>query len=38
MPVIELQNSIIIHDGIKVIDRWETLVNPEKEIPAAILH
>jgi DNA polymerase-3 subunit epsilon len=28
--------AIIIHDGIKVIDRWETLVNPEKEIPAAI--
>jgi DNA polymerase-3 subunit epsilon len=24
--------AIIIHDGIKVIDRWETLVNPEKEI------
>jgi DNA polymerase-3 subunit epsilon len=20
----------------KVIDRWETLINPEKEIPAAI--
>jgi DNA polymerase-3 subunit epsilon len=23
--------AIIIHDGIKVIDRWETLINPEKE-------
>jgi DNA polymerase-3 subunit epsilon len=22
--------AIIIHDGIKVIDRWETLINPEK--------
>ncbi|MBP2282435.1 DNA polymerase-3 subunit epsilon [Flavobacterium sp. CG_23.5] len=28
--------AIIIHDGIKVIDRWETLVNPEKDIPPAI--
>ena len=28
--------AIIIHDGLKVIDRWETLVNPQKEIPAAI--
>jgi DNA polymerase-3 subunit epsilon len=28
----------LLHDGIKVIDRWETLYNPEKEIPAAILH
>jgi DNA polymerase-3 subunit epsilon len=28
--------AIIIHDGEKVIDRWETLVNPEKEIPPAI--
>ncbi|MEE1896973.1 exonuclease domain-containing protein [Flavobacterium rakeshii] len=27
---------IIIHDGIKVIDRWETLVNPQKEIPLPI--
>ncbi|AWG22129.1 DNA polymerase III subunit epsilon [Flavobacterium faecale] len=28
--------AIIIHDGEKVIDRWESLVNPEKEIPPAI--
>lgn len=28
--------AIIIHDGVKVIDRWESLVNPEKEIPTAI--
>jgi DNA polymerase III subunit epsilon len=27
---------IIIHDGIKVIDRWETLVNPQKDIPLPI--
>lgn len=28
--------AIVIHDGEKVIDRWETLVNPQKEIPPAI--
>ena len=28
--------AIIIHDGINIIDRWETLVNPEKEIPPSI--
>ncbi|AWA28925.1 DNA polymerase III subunit epsilon [Flavobacterium magnum] len=28
--------AIIIHDGEKVIDRWETLVNPEKDIPLPI--
>lgn len=28
--------AIIIHDGSKVIDRWETLVNPQKHIPPAI--
>lgn len=28
--------AIIIHDGEKVIDRWETLVNPQKDIPPAI--
>ena len=28
--------AIIIHDGIKVVDRWETLVNPQQEIPVAI--
>lgn len=28
--------AIVIHDGINVIDRYETLVNPEREIPAAI--
>lgn len=28
--------AIIVHDGEKVIDRWETLVNPQKEIPVSI--
>ena len=28
--------AIIIHDGIRVVDRWETLVNPQKEIPLPI--
>ncbi len=28
--------AILIHDGTKVIERWETLVNPEKEIPVPI--
>jgi DNA polymerase III subunit epsilon len=28
--------AIIIHDGTKVTDRFETLVNPEKEIPLPI--
>lgn len=28
--------AIIIHDGIREIDRWETLVNPQKEIPLPI--
>lgn len=28
--------AIIIHDGDKIIDRWESLVNPEKDIPLAI--
>ncbi|HMI07861.1 MAG TPA: exonuclease domain-containing protein [Flavobacterium sp.] len=28
--------AIIIHNGITVIDRWETLVNPQKEIPLPI--
>lgn len=28
--------AIIIHDGVQIIDRWETLVNPQKEIPTAI--
>lgn len=28
--------AIVIHDGEKVIDRWETLVNPQKHIPDAI--
>ncbi len=28
--------AIIIHDGKNVIDRFETLVNPEKEIPISI--
>lgn len=28
--------AIIIHNGTEVIDRWETLVNPQQEIPFAI--
>ncbi len=28
--------AIIIHDGVRIIDRWETLVNPQKEIPLPI--
>lgn len=28
--------AIIIHDGIQVLDRYETLVNPQKEIPLPI--
>ena len=28
--------AIVVHDGTRVIDRWETLVNPQKEIPQAI--
>lgn len=28
--------AIVIHDGTRVIDRWETLVNPQKEIPLPI--
>lgn len=28
--------AIIIHDGSQVIDRFETLVNPQKEIPLPI--
>src|SRR5690606_2730999 len=28
--------AILIHDGEKIIDRFETLVNPEKEIPLPI--
>ncbi|MGO4771269.1 exonuclease domain-containing protein [Flavobacterium sp. W22_SRS_FK3] len=28
--------AIIIHDGISVTDRFETLVNPQKEIPVPI--
>ncbi len=28
--------AIIIHDGENVIDRFETLVNPEREIPLSI--
>ncbi len=25
--------AIIIHDGSRVVDRWETLVNPQRDIP-----
>ncbi|MGV3697118.1 exonuclease domain-containing protein [Flavobacterium sp.] len=28
--------AIIIHDGINIVDRWESLVNPQKDIPLAI--
>lgn len=28
--------AIIVHDGTEIIDRWETLVNPEKDIPDPI--
>ncbi|WP_445454282.1 exonuclease domain-containing protein [Flavobacterium sp. 25HG05S-40] len=28
--------AIIIHDGTNILDRWESLVNPEKDIPPAI--
>ena len=28
--------AIIVHDGTTIIDRWETLVNPQKDIPLAI--
>jgi DNA polymerase-3 subunit epsilon len=28
--------AIIIYDGEKIIERWESLVNPQKEIPSAI--
>ncbi len=28
--------AIIIHDGVNIIDRFETLVNPEKDIPPPI--
>lgn len=28
--------AILIHDGVTVTERWETLVNPQKEIPPAI--
>ena len=28
--------AIIIHDGTKVIDRFETLINPQREIPLPI--
>ncbi|WP_163409771.1 exonuclease domain-containing protein [Flavobacterium ajazii] len=28
--------AIILHDGENILERWETLVNPQKDIPAAI--
>lgn len=28
--------AIVIHDGVRILDRWETLVNPEREIPLPI--
>ncbi len=28
--------AIVVHDGQRVIDRWESLINPEQVIPPAI--
>lgn len=28
--------AIVIHDGKNILDRWETLVNTEEDIPAPI--
>lgn len=28
--------AIIIHDGKNILERWESLVNPQKDIPVAI--
>ena len=28
--------AIIIHDGNQIVERWESLINPQKEIPAPI--
>jgi DNA polymerase III subunit epsilon len=28
--------AIIIHDGTRITDRWESLVNPQKEIPLPV--
>jgi DNA polymerase-3 subunit epsilon len=28
--------AIIIHNGKEIVERWETLVNPQQEIPTAI--
>src|SRR5690606_21200745 len=28
--------AIVIHNGADIVDRWETLVNPQKEIPLPI--
>ncbi len=28
--------AIVIHDGVRVLERWETLVNPGQDIPVAI--
>lgn len=28
--------AVIIHDGLNVVERWETLVNPQKDIPLPI--
>ncbi len=28
--------AIVIHDGTKVIDRWESLINPQQNIPLPI--
>ena len=25
--------AIILHDGEKILDKWETLINPERAIP-----
>jgi len=28
--------AIIIHDGNQIINRWESLINPQKDIPPPI--
>jgi DNA polymerase-3 subunit epsilon len=30
--------AIIIHDGVKIIDEFVTLINPEKKIPYLFQH
>lgn len=28
--------AIVIHDGVQILEQWQTLVNPEKDIPLPI--